>query len=911
MIPAIKDSLLGEIHVGALEVTEIPESYMTDEETQPGKTLDKSAFASALRAMIVSRLPVGLRIERVRGTTRVFFLTWTRQAEKLRGQLDALAAAAGTHLSELVLKRHSRFKGLRSGNSAQGVTACLVGAPGVESPIEGRKSESDVMDGAGEALQLVNNGLLQVFITPTKYSSGKMRTLENDYESALERSHKTVSSHRGVMASQESRTRVNAEAVREAERLQKQLKRLRSRYLGKVSVCVTLWASDRKTAEQQAHRLASVLVGGVTPSDPDEDIQIVLKKSQRDFERALAGRPLGDETVLTPEEASIYFSLPRCDLGIKVFRSSSFSSAVGQTEAQDTSVGVQEPVNDDKKLSDTALTRDFLPRSKVDTLWKIPEDVKKLILMGYILRNRVPQKLRPYGLVGRVIGRHIGVFGDSGTGKTTTAISIAAQAYRNNIIPTILVPGNAKDWRVLKDLYDEFRIFTAGNPDLAPLRYNMWDVPPGVSVSRYIDRMVDVHIAALPTDGVLSMHLRDVFQTMYERCGWSRLSNVRGRSILLTDLYEAMQEVATKHLKYGDDLRKDFYGALEARVRSMLRNDILVDMFNTPTGLSIPELLAHPTIIEMRDLSPENMVLLTGALTVGINEYMTANPARQVGQMLVLEEAHHLVRRVQGPTGYAEPTARQTAIDNIIGMLREQRKNGLGIMLIDQLPGSMAEEAVKLPSSVIIHTLTDPQERALVGGQASCTVDQMRHLGVMGVGEVVAKIPLHELPANIQVAPLPYLVNVRLPRRDWTDAAVREAMQPVFEDFPELRESYPLTQEMHDILRGKISVPTQVEVAPRLQVMGISQRPEADIGEIVSAARFADEYVSRADLAAHGDPLPVTRLLVTVAGKFCSSEEDPVPLAERLLLHAAGMLQAPTDTSVLADILVAIRSHSV
>jgi hypothetical protein len=93
--------------------------------------------------------------------------------------------------------------------------------------------------------------------------------------------------------------------------------------------------------------------------------------------------------------------------------------------------------------------------------------------------------------------------------------------------------------------------------------------------------------------------------------------------------------------------------------------------------------------------------------------------------------------------------------------------------------------------------------------------------------------------------------------------------------------------------------------------MGISQRPEANIGEIVGAARFADEYVSRADLAADGDPLPVARLLVTVAGKFCSSEEDPVPLAERLLLHAAGMLQAPTDTSVLADILVAIRSHSV
>jgi hypothetical protein len=36
-----------------------------------------------------------------------------------------------------------------------------------------------------------------------------------------------------------------------------------------------------------------------------------------------------------------------------------------------------------------------------------------------------------------------------------------------------------------------------------------------------------------------------------------------------------------------------------------------------------------------------------------------------------------------------------------------------------------------------------------------------------------------------------------------------------------------------------------------------------------------------------------------------------VPFAERLLLHAAGMLQEPKETTVLADILMAIRGVDV
>ncbi|MCK5303455.1 MAG: DUF87 domain-containing protein, partial [Candidatus Thorarchaeota archaeon] len=375
----------------------------------------------------------------------------------------------------------------------------------------------------------------------------------------------------------------------------------------------------------------------------------------------------------------------------------------------------------------------------------------------YSIRNGKPIETKPVVLSPKMLASHVGIYGNTGYGKTTTCVSIVAQAYRNAIVPVILVPDKVDDWRLLKDLYPEFRIFTAGNPDVAPLHINMWDVPPGVSVGKYIDRMIDVHTAALPNDGVISMHFDDVLNTMYENCGWSRMGNVRGRPILLSDLYEAVQEVAEVHIKYGEERKRDFYGALDARLRSMLRNDVIVDMYNTMKGLTIPELLKHPTIIEMRDLSPDDRTLLTGILTVGISEYLTANPRKELGHLLVLEEAHHFLKRVGGSITYAEPTSKQRAIDNIVEMLRTQRGKGLGLVLVDQLPSSIAPEAVKLPSNVIIHTLTDMEERVLVGRQALCTDAQIKHIGGMGVGETVVRLMIDRVPRNVQVAHIGYL----------------------------------------------------------------------------------------------------------------------------------------------------------
>ena len=906
------EAWIGEIQVGSIEILEIPEDYLKTSDTENRDTNHRQWFKSILRGLIHAEVPVALRIERIKEKTRVFFLTWTRKHEELNKNLTSLTTSISAYLPKFILSSAKEFKGLRAGPEIHGVIACLIGEPALPEEIVQQAASVDPMDAAGELLQSLDNVILQVFIEPTKGGKRQVRNLERMYENAMERSQKVVSGPRQFsQTSHQSVTRVDSSASREAERLDRQIKRMSSRYLGKVSVTVTNWHQDRKVATAQAKRVMSVLMSGVTPADSEEDLRVVIKKKRKDFEKALAGKLVGDLTVLTPDEAAIYFALPQVDLGIKVSRREDFSTAsvdLSGIEKADATIPEPEIKDELGAQKSVLLERDQWIHRSSRPIWR-PSN-KKLIQLGLMIRNGKPQQYQLYGLIPKMLGSHVAVYGNTGYGKTTTCVSLVAQAYRNDVMPIILTPGNVGDWRVLKDLYPEFRVFTAGNPDIAPLHYNMWNVPPRVPVGKYIDRMVDVHVAALPTDGVISMHFDDIFNTMYENCGWSRMGNIRGRPILFSDLYQAFHQVAETHLEYGEDLKKDFYGALDARLRSMLRNEILVDMFNTPTGLTIPDLLSKPTIIEMPDLSLEDRALLIGGLTVGVSEYLIANPRREISHLLVLEEAHQFLKGTQNQGVYAEPTSTQKAISNICEMMRIQRGTGLGFVIIDQLVSSLPPEIVKLPSNIIIHTLTDPDERLLAGRQALCSDAQIGHIGGMGVGEVVARIQTQTVPANVQIAPLNYLLTGPLPERKWTDKMVRDAMEEVFDAHPELAESQPLTSEMKDLLKG-IKTRPPLPVRPEMQVIQVSRSHETDISEIVSDPLFVGEYMKRIPSASIGDPSSVARMLTKVAKKFCASGAEQVPFAERLLLHAAGMLQEPKETTVLADILMAIRGVDV
>jgi hypothetical protein len=354
------------------------------------------------------------------------------------------------------------------------------------------------------------------------------------------------------------------------------------------------------------------------------------------------------------------------------------------------------------------------------------------VTVGQLLRKGKPIA-QQYSIPTSSFCLHTGIYGNTGSGKTNTALHLVHQLHQRDVPFLVIVPAK-KEWRRLGDLISDLRIFTAGDEETAPFRYNFFDVPPGVPINTHINNITTCFIANWPAEGILTEHITKIFRRTYVRAGWDPLTNKRGHPILLDDLYAAMGEVAKK-LRYGERLNQDFVGALTARFESLLDDSVLSVMLNTEQGLTIPDLLNHHTILELRGLPEGQRALLTSLIMVGVAEYLEAKSTtsgQELRHLLVLEEAHHVLKRVAVGYGLQEGHAvQQQAINTLVQLLRESRGLGLGVILIDQLPGSLASAAVSLPGITIIHLLKDALERVLVGSQANLTDVQLMHIGVM------------------------------------------------------------------------------------------------------------------------------------------------------------------------------------
>jgi hypothetical protein len=424
-----------------------------------------------------------------------------------------------------------------------------------------------------------------------------------------------------------------------------------------------------------------------------------------------------------------------------------------------------------------------LPRRTMHAEFMLPKHTSlssDSIPVGLVI-HKDQQTSQPYGIRANSLCFHSLVVGNTGSGKTNTAQLITYETYMKGI-PFLVISPSKMEWRELGDLVLELRIFTAGNEATAPFRFNFFEVPPRVSIHTHINNITTCFVASWPTGGILADHIAKVFRRTYALAGWDTLNNIRGRPILLNDLNDALTEVLDE-MEYGPRMNQDFVGALKSRFETLLDDKVLAVMFNVEKGFTVPELLNHPTVLELRCLPLEQRALLTSLVMVGVSEYLDAQVGasdEQLKHLLVLEEAHHVLKRANSGTSMHEGHAiQQQAINTIVQLLREARGLGLGVVIVDQLPGELSEAAVKLPGITIIHSLKDARERAVVGGQANLTEEQVFYIGIMKRGEAIVHQGFSGEAVNIQV--IHFRNNLPKDRRLWTDNLVSEVMRPFYD----------------------------------------------------------------------------------------------------------------------------------
>ncbi|MHA2023140.1 MAG: hypothetical protein ACTSWQ_05715 [Candidatus Thorarchaeota archaeon] len=515
------------LFMSSVELIEIPRDYAFSEDKKHSISEMNERFHSVVRHLTLSLIPFALRFQRTDWKTRILFLTWSKDEDRLHHYQTVLLDTLSSNLPGFKFNRAENFTGISLEEQNTGSAVAITGVP---LSIEEETQRKDPLEAMTNILQELENGLFQVTVFPTKIDRSKLRSLESKYRKAVEWSETTVSkTTHGFLSGeqQESKNIINPKRMRLAESLKRQVERLSNPYLCKVWVTAASWGQDIATTNLDSHRIASALVGTNRPDNKMEEFQLVYKKKRKDIDQVLNGIAIGKFTTLTPNEATAFFTLPRTDVGIRVTTREKFSSGT-----------VERAVSPKKGVIPQNMIT-TLARSDLEWLRRPPEIYfgNPLDEKGNLLTN-LYVTLDPNRL-----DMHLGIFGNTRFGKTSTSLSLVGQAITLGINPIVLMPSKGYEWRKLIDFFPDLRVFTCGNDDAALFSINIWDPPEGVPLTKWIDRVVQALTLWLPSDEPhIAMHLELLVKRVYKNCGWDLKTKTKGTPIFLSDLVDGISQ---------------------------------------------------------------------------------------------------------------------------------------------------------------------------------------------------------------------------------------------------------------------------------------------------------------------------------------------------------------------------------
>ncbi|MFX0056533.1 MAG: hypothetical protein ACFFAD_16515, partial [Candidatus Hermodarchaeota archaeon] len=690
--PVISNDSQNELLVGGFQVIGSPQVRVQPESEKDIQRMWQMTNA-IVRTLMTGGAPFIYRLQRVQGVTEEYLLTIGRSPHELEKNLKTLSGALSGNIPEYRVEKRVRFPIPFLHDHETGVVVCLTGEPLSAEDIRQRE---DPLTVPAKAMLQYSNAILQVSALPVSsglYRSLKRIWLNSRVKSQSSQAQLTRTEERGGVLSrgQEAIVHYDPIAAEKARDTGRELDRYKAKFACDVELAFASWGPQ---AKNDAQLLMQLLRGAITPAKPSHDFKVHMKNHRDDLSRLMEGKPIGLTTLLLPIEAAHLMTLPQTDIETPITKRSSFST---YTEPL--------PEIQESKTEKPHPTDALVPLMKGLIPWQ--EDAMNLVDIA-IIGNPLQQSGTPImskveAIKRRLFHSHILIGGNTRSGKSWTAFSLTAQAMRWGMKATIIVPRRPDDWLDLLSIRKDIWVFTPGDPDTAPLRINLSIPPDNVPLELWMETVVQILSGLLPSDRVMSLHFDEIVDVAYRKCGWNAKKKIQGRPILLNDLWDAVEETAST-LGYGDELAANFYGALTSRMRRMLRKHILVDIYNTEEGITWEQIADNNIIFDMSRLPRDDRAFLMGLLAAGLHMYKSFNRTKEMTNLLVLEEASYILTPTKVQDLYG-PDATQTLLYKMVDLFTTGGGNGLAAMAIEQLPGRIAPEIVKLIVNVIAHTI--------------------------------------------------------------------------------------------------------------------------------------------------------------------------------------------------------------
>ena len=356
------------------------------------------------------------------------------------------------------------------------------------------------------------------------------------------------------------------------------------------------------------------------------------------------------------------------------------------------------------------------------------------------------QKKSDFKLKLSELTRHLGIFGYTGTGKTTLARNLIRSLIKNKI-PFIIFDWETSYRSLVKD-HPEIKIYTVGK-DVSPFKFNFFNLPPGIDYQDYVKSVIEIfskcYVGGVGSDTIM----KRIFDLAYQ---YNRLPMLQEVKIILDGMMTGKNQMRGREMLWKQSVLRmiEFmlYGSTGA-------------IYNTQSD-SVEPVFSDYVIFELGGLSYANdKHFFTEILTLWYMLMLAhkGTEDERLKHVLIFEEFHNIVYNSQ----------RDDLIQKIFRIIR---KYGTGIIAIDQEPCEIPNAIFENMGTKVAFAQTTSKNINTISGAMFLDRDQRNYIGLLRKGQAIVRT--HER------SPYPFMVTVPftgIPPHI-TDDEIRTVMKP-------------------------------------------------------------------------------------------------------------------------------------
>ena len=312
-----------------------------------------------------------------------------------------------------------------------------------------------------------------------------------------------------------------------------------------------------------------------------------------------------------------------------------------------------------------------------------------------------------FGLGLPELSRHTGIFGSTGSGKTTLAKNILRKLMDRNI-PFIVFDWE-KSYRDLAAIDSRVKVFTIGS-DAAPLYFNFFKSPEGIPYREYIKNVIEVfnraYLGGVGSDSVLLK----VFDQAYKS---HELPTVEDARRILEG------EMGGKKLRGREMLWKQS----SLRMLQFMSYGGTGKLYNVTEFFPLEKLMGEFVVFELGALASSNdkrFFIEIFTLWYWLFMEQQGIEHESLKHVLLFEEFHNIVENSKHD-------------DLIQKIFRQIRKYGTGLIIIDQTPSLIPNAIFENLYTKISFSLSHQRNIAAVASAMYMDRDQMKYIGLLGI----------------------------------------------------------------------------------------------------------------------------------------------------------------------------------